>query len=105
MNTLSKVMCLAVITLAIPASALAQTPGQQCAQRTSIVDTLANKYGEARQSIGLGANNAMVEVFASPTTGTWTILVSMPNGVSCLVASGQAFEAVAELPAPKGDDA
>ena len=37
-------------------------------------------------------NNAVVEVFASSDTGTWTITVTNASGVTCLVASGQAFE-------------
>ncbi len=63
-----------------------------CAPRESVVDRLASKYGESRQSIGLGSNNAVVEVFASTETGTWTITVTMPNGLTCLVAAGQAFK-------------
>ena len=69
-----------------------------------MVDRLADRYGESRQSIGLGANNAVVEVFASSETGTWTITVTTPQGLTCLVASGQAFEALAEaLPKPGSD--
>ena len=61
---------------------------------------LAEGWGESRQSIGLGADNAVVEVFASPETGTWTITVTRPGGPTCMVASGDAWEAVAEaLPA------
>jgi len=76
-----------------------------CAPRDRVVDRLSGKYGETRQSMGLGSNNAVVEVFASDSTGTWTITVTMPNGVTCLVASGQGFELLSEaLPEP-GDDA
>jgi hypothetical protein len=54
--------------------------------------------------MGLGANNAVVEVFASEETGTWTITVTMPSGLTCLVASGQSFETLAEaLPTKKKD--
>lgn len=75
-----------------------------CAPRDVVVDRLADRFGESRQSIGLGANNAVVEVFASPETGTWTITVTTPQGLTCLVASGQAFEAMAEaLPKPGTD--
>lgn len=91
------------------AAVLSLTPAaaetRNCAPRDAVVERLADRYGETRQSIGLGANNAMVEVFASEETGTWTITVTSPSGVSCLVASGQAYETIAEaLPAP-GDDA
>jgi len=65
---------------------------------------LASAYGETRQSIGLAQNNTMVEVFASTNTGTWTIAITNAAGLTCLVASGQAFERLAEtLPTPAED--
>ena len=78
---------------------------RNCAPRDAVVDRLASGYGEARQSMGLGANNQVVEVFASAETGTWTITVTMPNGLTCLVASGQAFEELAEVLPEDGNDA
>ncbi|MCP3971875.1 MAG: hypothetical protein GY717_16445 [Rhodobacteraceae bacterium] len=66
---------------------------RNCADRARVVERLASAYGESRQSIGLAPNNSVIEVFASTETGTWTITVTSPNGVTCLVASGQAFEA------------
>ena len=84
--------------------ALAQTP-RNCALRDTVINRLASSYGETRQSMGLGANNAVIEVFASDDTGTWTITVTMPNGLTCLVASGQSFETLAEALPPKGNDA
>lgn len=75
-----------------------------CAPRDIVLERLATTYGETRQSIGLGPNNQMVEVFASDATGTWTITVTRASGVTCLVASGQAFETLAEaLPVPEKD--
>ena len=64
---------------------------QNCAPRDAVLNRLAKSYGEIQQSQGLGANNAIIEVFASDTTGSWTIAVTMPSGLTCLVASGQAF--------------
>ena len=66
---------------------------RNCADRERVVERLSSAYGESRQSIGLGANNAVIEVFASLETGTWTITVTNTAGLTCLVASGQAFEA------------
>lgn len=73
--------------------ALAQTTGP-CAERDAVVTSLMNNYGEQRQSVALGANNTLVETFASLETGTWTILVTTAGGPTCLVASGQAFQLV-----------
>jgi hypothetical protein len=91
------------LLLATPLSALAQGP--QCAPRDQVMDLLATKYGETRQGMGIANNSAVMEVFASDNTGTWTITVSSPDGIMCLVASGQGYEKMAdELPA-KGDPA
>jgi hypothetical protein len=76
-----------------------------CAPRDQVIERLAAKYGESRQSIGLGANNAVIEVFASLETGTWTITATTVDGMTCLMASGQAFEELADTLPPKGEDA
>lgn len=73
---------------------------QQCAKRDMVVSQLTEKYGETRRGMGVAANNTVVEVFASDASGSWTITVTRPDGVMCLVASGQGYEAVTEeLPA------
>lgn len=76
-----------------------------CAPRAALVDRLATQYGETRQSMGLGANNQVIEIFASPVTGTWTIVVSSPAGLTCIIATGQAFENMAERLPPAGKPA
>ena len=92
--------------LASTLGATAQSnPRPNCAPREAVVERLGAKYGESRQSIGLGSNNSVVEVFALTETGTWTIVVTTPAGLTCLVAAGQAFEALAEAPAAMGNDA
>ncbi len=76
---------------------------RNCAKRDAVVTRLATAYGETRHSMGLGANNAVIEVFASDETGTWTITVTTTDGMTCLVASGQAFEAMAERLIPDSE--
>ncbi|TCS60020.1 hypothetical protein [Primorskyibacter sedentarius] len=97
------VMTLSMGLLAVAATH-AHAQQDRCATREGVVSRLSEKYGETRQSIGLGTNNTMVEVFASGDTGSWTILVTDARGISCLVASGQAFETLAEAaPIPEKD--
>ena len=97
--------CAAGLVMALPMSGAAEAQTRNCAPRDAVVDRLASGYGETRQSMGLGANNQVIEVFASEETGTWTITVTSAQGVTCLVASGQAFEPLAEALPAKGDDA
>jgi hypothetical protein len=77
----------------------------QCGPRAEVMAALTGKYGETRRGMGIAANNTMMEVFASETTGTWTITVTTPEGTTCLAASGDRFEAMAEVPLPPGDPA
>ena len=34
----------------------------------------------------------VIEVFASEETGSWTILLTSPQGLTCLMAAGEAYE-------------
>ncbi|MEP1765710.1 MAG: hypothetical protein ABJJ53_03495 [Sulfitobacter sp.] len=110
MTRTAKFLHLAALTAAAAtyvafATQASAQPQRNCGPRENVVTRLAEGYGETRQSVGIGANNAMVEVFASDETGSWTIIFTMPTGVSCLVASGQSFEEVAEALPTKGSDA
>ena len=91
------------VVMAVGSYAQAQG-SRSCAPHAAVVEHLAQGYGETRQSIGLGANNAVVEVFASDETGTWSITVTAPGGLTCLVASGQSFENVTEVLPAEGND-
>ncbi len=92
-----------VLSAALGFGILASTPvaseaqsGRNCGVRDLVLERLSSKYGESRQSIGLGADNQVVEVFASLETGSWTITVTTPAGMTCMVASGQSFETLSE---------
>lgn len=74
---------------ATPAVAQGQ---RACGDRERIVSRLADKYGETRQSMGLNHNNGVLEVFASDETGTWTIILTMPTGMACLLAAGESWD-------------
>lgn len=95
------VLTWAALCLIMAMPARAQEQG--CASRDAMVAGLAARYGEVRQSIGLAGTGQLVEVFASPETGSWTITVTTADGLSCMVAVGAAFERF-DLPA-EGDPA
>lgn len=73
-----------------------------CGKRDDIITQLERKYGETRRSVGVQQGRGVVEIFASAETGSWTILVTDPRGMSCLMAAGEAFEleSVAEVETP-----
>ena len=76
-----------LIFLAVPASA-----APQCGPRADILKFLATKYNETTRVVGL-AGDAVIEVHASDS-GTWTITMTTANGVTCLLASGSAYDAI-----------
>ncbi len=69
-------------------------PPQQCDQRARVLGHLAQKYNETPVAIGVTTSGGMVEVLTTGDGGTWTIILSNPNGTSCLVAAGEGWRAL-----------
>ena len=86
-------LTLAAFTFAAQKAA-AQT--RNCAAHAAVTERLAVRYGESRQAIALGADNAVIEIFASSQSGTWTITMTRAGGPTCLVAAGENFQHLAE---------
>ena len=62
-----------------------------CAARDAIVARLAERYGEVQTAGAAAGAVSFYEVFASETSGTWTILLTGVNGLSCIVAAGDGW--------------
>ncbi len=80
-----------VALLPIPGSAQAV-----CGDHSKFVDLLGTAYAETAVAMGLTSAGAVIEVLTS-ATGNWSILLTYPNGVTCMVAAGDKWEA---LPLP-----
>ena len=99
MRRLFPIFTILVGLLLMAAPAFAQ---QNCAPRDHVILRLTTLFGEVRRGVGLGGDS-IVEIYASEATGSWTIVVTNTQGISCLVAAGQAWEAVAPVALPEGD--
>jgi len=75
--------------LAIGLIATSASAQSMCATRDMMIGQLSSKYGETPQGSGLNSTTKMLEIWASTATGTWTILVTDPNGTSCIMAAGK----------------
>jgi hypothetical protein len=64
-----------------------------CSERAKFVDQLAVNYAENTVGLGLVNNGNVLEILVSKN-GTWTILVTKPSGISCVVATGEAWEKI-----------
>jgi len=76
---------IAAVATALPAHA------QDCAARDQVVSRLQEQYAEQLTAGGLNAGQDvtnLVEVWASPETGTFTVMTTSAQGVSCILATG-----------------
>jgi len=84
--------------LSFPMDATAESV---CVDRVKFIERLKESYGERQVSNGINYNGVVVEVFASQE-GHFTILATSPDGVSCLVASGDSWQESPILKAESG---
>lgn len=68
----------------------AQSAGAQamCNSREMFVDQLASKYQEEIVARGLQSSERLLEIFTSKETGSFTVLLTRPDGISCVLATG-----------------
>ena len=94
-----KTAILSALVLIIGSSFLAPAASAQpvCGAHRAVSDNLKKSYAEAPVSMGVTTGGGVIEVYASPE-GTWTLVITQPNGMSCLIAAGQDWE---ELPKPE----
>ena len=78
----------------------------RCQDRDAILAKLAKDYAELPVAIGMASNGGVLEVLATGTdNSSFTIIVTMPNGLACMLAAGQNFEMIDRTTVAKGDPA
>ncbi|WP_108860866.1 hypothetical protein [Ruegeria sp. Alg231-54] len=86
--------------LGIMVLAAQKAHARNCAPRDEVIKRLTETYGETRQGIGIARQGAVMELYASDQSGGWTNTATLPDGMTCFVASGQAYEMIAEALPP-----
>ncbi len=84
-------LVMAAIVIAAMWFATAAQAQTACGARDSVVAALGDVYGETRRGAGLAGPTAIIEIWASEATGTWTILKTAPNGLTCVMAVGDGW--------------
>lgn len=77
-------------------SASPATAQPQCGPRDKIVSALSKNYKETPVAIGVTQGGGLIEVLTSPDGKTFSILITAPDGTSCLVSSGQGWRGAPE---------
>lgn len=70
----------------------AAQPNHACTDRASALTHLSKKFSEEPVAIGLANNGGVVEVLTDTGGSTWSIIITMPNGLACIVAAGEHWE-------------
>jgi hypothetical protein len=90
-----KIGALAAVAALIASGAAAQVQAPQpqgafarCGPHDAMANMLEEKYDEYPGSPFVATTGIAHEFFASPA-GTWTVLVNLPDGISCAVATGE----------------
>ena len=91
-------LVLALAGLVLPASA-----APVCNQREVAVAGLEHRFGEAPIWRGLNGKGNVVELWVNPETGSWTYLLSPPDGRSCFIDQGSFWEGVDFAPPAQGE--
>lgn len=82
-------VCLAVLYAVASAAPAAAQP--VCMPHEDLTSALLEDHEEQPVSMGVDLRGIIVEVFAAPS-GSWTLVVTKPDGISCLLATGEHWE-------------
>jgi hypothetical protein len=88
MRALTALLVLAACALVPSARQEGDDAGLVCGLRADVVALLAEQFRERQVAAGLSESGSVVELFATRTGAKWTLLVTVPGNVSCLLASG-----------------
>jgi len=81
--------------LASMAAALAAAQAPQpmaCGPHGAIDHELAARYAERPIARGVTAAGWMMQLYAAAEGGTWSLLLTRPDGIACLVEHGEGIE-------------
>ena len=92
-KTMTGSLARAILVAALLAAGLAAPAKAErvCLPFADMAQQLQINFAEAPVAMGLADNGGLIQVFANGDGSTWTMLFVAPNGVSCLVASGETW--------------
>lgn len=74
-----------------------------CNPRSNFVEHLKEKYNEQPLAVGLNNDGRVLELFGTSDGKTWTLIITDPAGISCVVTSGESWQkTVSKLLKPTG---
>ena len=80
-------MVLALLLALMPPAAAQQV----CMAHSDLSELLDDRFAEKPVAHGLSSSGRLMEIYASGAGGTWTLVVTTPQGKSCVVANGEGW--------------
>lgn len=84
--------------LQVSSPAHGQGSQSNCTDRETALAHLSKAYQEQPVAMGLASSGGVVEVLTDDQGSSWSIIVTLPSGVTCLVAAGEDWEALQPVP-------
>lgn len=87
----STITLMAAAMILTASGAAAQTP-MSCSHHSKVVGQFAASYQEVPVAGGLTEDGRLIEVLSSDEGKTWTIIISKPNGETCVMMAGEGWK-------------
>ena len=81
-----------IATLAATVFASVAQAAPACGKRDDVLAQLSERYREAPIGIGVAGNGGLIELLTASMGATWTLIITLPNGPTCLLAAGQDWQ-------------
>jgi hypothetical protein len=92
-----------LVLLAIATAIFTSTPTvaqMVCMNHVEVVAKLKDLHKEQSAAMGLTASGRVVELFTAKDGG-WTLVQTLPNGMSCLISAGEDWVETAPVKSSK----
>lgn len=105
MRNLTAIAALIAILSIGSATAASAQQQAQCQERSRLMELLANKYQERPVAMGVTHTGGLIEVLTDNKGRNWTIIITTPQGLSCLIAAGEGWRGIPANPKDLGPGA
>lgn len=92
MTAMLRIFGASALALAVPLATGAASAEPRCATHNEISKQLERRYAEEPISLGLSSAGKLVQVFSTTDGATWTMVLTTPDGTSCVVAAGKHWQ-------------
>ncbi len=96
---MARTVFLLAVMIVAGSAGFAAADTMACTDRNAAIRHLGGKFSEAPVAMGLTNTGEVLEVLTSDAGRSWTMLITMPNGTTCLVVAGEAWKTIPSVAA------